>query len=124
MTENYIPPKTISELLERYQNGERYFVGCDFDDRICDFRDLNLQEINLSKSFIAGDFRGANLSKADLSNSNLKTCDFRKANLNGASFEKSALCATYFDEAIFENTNFEGAFYHSHELKKGETPDW
>ncbi|HEX8738413.1 MAG TPA: pentapeptide repeat-containing protein [Pyrinomonadaceae bacterium] len=124
MREIYIPPKTISELLERYKNGERYFVGCDFDDRIYDFRNLNLVEINLSKSFIVGDFRGANLSKADLSNSNLKTCDFRQTNLADANFEKSALCATYFGEAVFENTNFEGAFYHSHELKKGETPDW
>lgn len=124
MIENYISPKTISELLERYKNGERYFVECEFDDQIYDFCNLNLEEINLSKSFIVGDFSGANLSKANLSNSNLKTCDFRGTNLTEANFENSALCATQFDEAIFENTNFQGAFYHSHELKKGEIPDW
>jgi hypothetical protein len=44
MTENYIPPKTISELLERHKNGERYFVECDFDDQTYDLRNLNLKE--------------------------------------------------------------------------------
>ena len=52
MTDKYIPPKTISGLLERYKNGERDFVECDFDDQTYDLRNLNLEGINLSKTFI------------------------------------------------------------------------
>ncbi len=124
MNEKYVPPKTVAELLNRYSNGERYFCECDFDDKICDFRNLNLEGVNFSKSYITGDFRGANLRDANFSNANVKTCDFRGADLTNANFENSALCATEFKGAVFSNSKFKGAFYHSHELKDSENPDW
>lgn len=122
--ESYMPPKTVSELLERYSNGERYFVESDFDDTICDFRNLNLEGVNFSKSYILGDFRGANLRNANFSNANVKTCDFRGADLTNATLENAAVDATEFKGAICKNTNFCNASIHSHSLKKGETPDW
>ena len=123
MTENYVPPKSIPELLDRYKNGERYFVGCHFDDQIYDLKDLNLEGINLSKSFILADFRGANLKYATFYQANVKCCDFRNANLTNASFEDSAIDAALFKGANFENTNFENAGVYGHSMKKGEIPD-
>ena len=120
MTENYAPPKTVAELLERYKNGESVFVECDFDDKICDFRNLNLEGINFSKSFIVADFRGANLQEANFSNSNIKTCDFRGANLTDATFENAAIDSALFEGANLENTNFENAGTYGYSMKKGQ----
>jgi len=124
MNGKYVPPKTVAELIERYNNGERYFVESDFDDKICDFRNLNLERANFSKSYITGDFRGVNLRDANFSNANVKTCDFRGADLTNANFENAALDATEFEGSICNNTNFYNASIHSHSLKKGETPYW
>ena len=124
MTENYIPPKTVAELLERYKNGERYFVESDFDDKVCDFCNLNLEGVNFSKSYILGDFRGANLRNSDFSNANVKTCDFREADLTNATFENSAIDGAIFKGAILQNTIFSNASFYGCILKEGEIPDW
>ncbi|MDQ3132409.1 MAG: pentapeptide repeat-containing protein [Acidobacteriota bacterium] len=123
MIENYIPPKTISELIERYKNGERYFVECDLYDEVHDLRNLNLEGINLSKSFLLADFRQANLRCANFYQANVKTCDFRGADLANATFEDSAIDSALFEGAILENTNFENAGFYGCLLKKGEIPD-
>lgn len=119
MTENYIPPKTISELLERYENGERDFVGCDFYDQTYDLRNLNLKGINLSETFIFADFRRANLRNANFYRANVKSCDFRGADLTNAVFKDAAIDFALFEGAKFNNTDIEGAW----SLKKGEVPD-
>jgi len=124
MTENYVPPKTISELLERYKKGERHFVECEFDDKAYDLRNLNLEGINLSKSFILADFRNANLKGINFYRANVKTCDFRDADLIGANFEDSAIDAALFKGAKLENSNFENAGAYGNSMKKGEIPDW
>ncbi len=124
MTENYVPPKTVSELLERYKNGERYFVESAFDDKVCDFRNLNLEVVNFSKSFILGDFRDANLRNSDFSNANVKTCDFRGADLTDATFENSAIDGATFKGAILQNTNFSNTSFYGCILNDGEIPDW
>ncbi len=124
MTENYIPPKNISELLERYENGERDFIECDLYDEYYDLRGLILEGINLSKTFILADFRGSNLRGANFYQANVKTCDFRGADLTNATFEDSAIDSALFDGAILVNTNFENAGTYGYLMKKGEIPDW
>ena len=124
MTENYIPPKTVSEMLERYKNGERYFAESELDDQVYDLRNLNLEEINLSKSFIFADFREANLKDAIFYQANVKCCDFRGADLTNATFEDAAIDAAIFKGAKLENSNFENAGVYGNSMKKGEIPDW
>lgn len=124
LEENYKPPKTIEELLQRYADGERCFSNSDLDYQTHDLRNLNLIDIDLSYSFIFADFRGANLTGANFSCSNIKTCDFRGANLTNANFSNAAIDGTEFKGAIFNNTNFLDASIQGGLLKSGETPDW
>ncbi|HEY4262611.1 MAG TPA: pentapeptide repeat-containing protein [Schlesneria sp.] len=119
------PPASFSELIDRYQLGERDFQECSLDeDPDNDLRGACLDGIDLSHSYIVADFRGASLCGARFCQANVKTCDFRDANLSNASFAGAALCATTSLGATLDGAGFAGASNHSYVIQPGEYPDW
>ncbi|MBL9186404.1 MAG: pentapeptide repeat-containing protein [Opitutaceae bacterium] len=119
------PPKSFKELLSRYADGERNFVGADLDeDSDNDLSGACLDGIDLSRSFVVASFRRARLRGAVFREANVKTCDFSGADLTGADFRGAALCSTKFAGSIGDGVRLAGAFYHSHEFKDGDPLDW
>lgn len=122
---DYQPPQSANELLQRYQNGERYFGATELDQEPIDFSCLSLEGIIFAPgSFLMVDFRNANLKGADFSDCNVKTCDFRGADLEDACFRNAALEATQFQNANLKNCDFAGASCYSKVLIAREQPDW
>ncbi|RZG71369.1 hypothetical protein EXU29_14020 [Acinetobacter wuhouensis] len=72
-------------ILEKYQNGQRYFT--DYDLYYENFDDQNLADIVFENCFIASSFKRANLTNAKFIHSNIKTNDFSFSNLTNAHFE-------------------------------------
>ena len=120
----YVPPQSVEEVLSRYRRGERYFGQCELEEPVCDFRGVNLAEVDFSHSFMVADFRGATLKSANFTNCNVKTCDFRGSDLQGATFRGAALEGTQFGDAILTGVDFEGAGFFGDTLGAGERPDW
>ena len=121
----YQAPRSMAELLQRYQNGERYFGESDLDQEVLNFQGLSLEGIIFAPhSFLFADFRNANLQEADFSDCNIKTCDFRGANLENARFRNAALEATEFSGANLKNTDFTGASCYNKIFASDERPDW
>jgi uncharacterized protein YjbI with pentapeptide repeats len=113
-----------TELLRRYQSGQRQFCDLDINsDGTNALVGAHIDGIELIDCFITASFRGASMQRA-IVHSNMKTCDFSNADLSGSDFRNAALCATTFVGANMRETDFTGAFFHSHELKKGEVPHW
>ena len=121
---DYSPPKSSDELLRRYSSGERYFAESELDNANYDLRNVNLEGVDLSQSFITAYFCGANLRGANFSNSNVKTCDFSDADLRNADFSGAALEATTFKGAILDGANFAGASCYSRRFEADEKPWW
>jgi uncharacterized protein YjbI with pentapeptide repeats len=116
---------SFRELLDRYGRGERDFAESDLDtDPANDLSGVNLEGIDLSRSYVVANFRGACLRGAVFRGANVKTCDFSGADLTGADFSEAALCGTTFAGTEMRGSQFGGAFYHSYRLQPGEQPDW
>jgi uncharacterized protein YjbI with pentapeptide repeats/type II secretory pathway pseudopilin PulG len=110
----------ISELLQKYQAGER------------SFRDIQLSEVDLSGMKLPGiiltranlsssnlsetSLKEATLFRADLSKTKLHNADLRKANLKGANLSDSDLTGANLLGANLENTNFKNATYDQNTL--------
>lgn len=120
----YKPPTTVEELLQRYNSGERFFVGVELDTSSYDLQDKRFEDADFSRSFITADFRRANLKRASFADANIKTCDFREADLTGANFSGAALEDTRFKGANFEGVCFTDATCYGHTMKEGEIPWW
>lgn len=114
---------TSNELTARYKAGERSFRGLDLDGEILDLRDSNFAGADFSESFIAADFRGANLERCVFERANVKTSDFRGANLRGASFRETAVDGADFSGAETTDACFDGASAQSHIFHSGESPN-
>ena len=101
----------LNDLKERYQSGERSFVGEDFNSSDlsgltligCDFRNSNFFQTDLNKCNLDKcDFRGANLREANLRETSLK-----KADLSGAYLNEADLSGANLSHAILKDTNFQ-----------------
>jgi len=120
---DYKPPQSANEVLIRYRDGERYFGHSNLDEDACDFRGVNLEEVDFSQSFIVADFRDANLRLANFTQCNIKTCDFRGANLQNAIFRGALLESTDFTRSVLMGADFESASIYSHIMQAGEQPN-
>lgn len=99
-------------ILEKYQNGQRYFADYDLDNE--NFDDQNLADIIFEHCFIASSFKRANLTNAKFIHSNIKTSDFSYADLSHAHFEHLEVDGANFtgariDQIYFENNWFQGS---------------
>lgn len=95
----------MTDLLDRYAEGERQFSGfhlCYGQLRGADLRDVNLAEADLHGS----DLSYANLRGADLRRSDLRSVDLRFADLAGADLAGARLDGAHYDR----NTRFSDGF--------------
>jgi uncharacterized protein YjbI with pentapeptide repeats len=121
---NYEPPQSAEELLRRYAEGARYFAESELDNSVHDFRNVELEDADFSRSFIFADFRGADLKRASFASANVKTCDFRNADLEGADFSGAAIDGTLFEGANLQGARFDGAGCYGYTMKAEERPWW
>ena len=99
-------------ILEKYQNGQRYFS--DYDLYYENFDDQNLADIIFENCFIASSFKRTNLKNAKFIHSNIKTSDFSYADLSHAHLEHLVVDGATFtgakiDQIYFENNDFQGS---------------
>ncbi|HEU4678407.1 MAG TPA: pentapeptide repeat-containing protein [Terrimicrobiaceae bacterium] len=109
-------------LIARYAAGERSFADLELDDQVYCFVGAQLAGADFSRSFLLGDFRGANLAGAKFENANVKTCDFRGANLKGASFAGAAIDEAEFSVDTLIGVSFAGATEQGHIHAENELP--
>ena len=88
----YIRSVKASEVLKRYQQGERYFWGVNL--RGADLRGADLSGAHLRGAHLSG----AHLRGADLSGADLRGADLRGAHLSGADLSGAHLRDTTIDE--------------------------
>lgn len=113
---------TDNKLRQRIESGERDFEGEDLGDLCHDLRNMNLQDVNFSRTLLVADFKGSNLQGARFSSANVKTCDFSFANLSQARFDDAAIDGATFTAANLEDADFSGASEQGHVYAKGELP--
>lgn len=120
-----MPPKTVRELIDRYQRGERNFSGSGLDDgQSGDLSGVVLDGVDLSNSFVVAYFTASSLRGAKFINANVKTCDFRGCDLRDADFSGAKLEGTLFGGALLDAARFEGATVYSYTMGENERPDW
>ncbi|MEG4850121.1 pentapeptide repeat-containing protein [Microcoleus sp. B5-D4] len=106
--ENLEPAISAEEFLQRYNQGERDFVG------------VNLAGVNLSRQSLSevnlnsANFRGAELSETklsiiNLSEANLCHANFHKAHISSANLEKAQLLNANLSEATLHSVNLSEA---------------
>ncbi len=97
---------TATELLARYEAGERDFAG------------VVLQDENLSGAILSGiNLKGASLFDVSLSNAYLPECNFSNANLVGLNLMNATLCFSNFEGACLKSINGNGANFGQANLK-------
>lgn len=117
--DNYKPPKTIEDLIDRARRGERYFCDAVIHGGTCDWK--NFAQSNFSRAIIRGavfyntDFRGTEFTGANLRGcyflgaSNFSDCDFSEATLSYAEIAGSRSFNIYNEHVRFTRCNFEKA---------------
>lgn len=119
----YEPPRSVEELLRRYEHGERYFVGIDLPDGAA-MPDVDLQGANLENGWLFdADFRGANLRHVNFTHTNVKCSDFTNADLEGACFQGAPIDAAVFTGANLQGASFAGAGAYGYTFKENEKPE-
>lgn len=98
-------------LLKKYNSGKNIFVGLDIED--IDLSHSHLAGITFVNCYVAGDFKYSNVSYAQFINCNIKTSDFRYADLTYARMEFVSFDAVKFNNAkskgfIFKDNYFQG----------------
>ena len=103
---------SAQEILRRYSNGERNFVGIEIPEGDS-LRGADLSGANFKNSWLSiVDFRDAILRDVCFDNTNVKISDFRGADLTGASFREALLCGSCFTKAKLEDVAIEGATWY------------
>ena len=102
-TDNYTPPSTLQELMQRYALGERHFPNVDLSE-------ANLSRVTLDGAsfgphswFSSADFTGASLRGTSFSKCNVKCATFTGADLTNATFEDAAIESIGLDGAASRN---------------------
>jgi len=111
-TDNYTPPSTLPELMQRYALGERHFPNVDLSE-------ANLSRVTLDGAsfgphswFSSADFTSASLRGTSFCNCNVKCAMFNGADLTNASFANAAIESISLDGAVLVGTNFVGATFY------------
>lgn len=111
----YTPPRTVAELVERYQAGERVFPKTSLSDDVIEtsLPGIDLQGSKLHLIFNDIDLRGASFANADLNfshfDADLSMANFESAELAYSSFGGSNLTDVNLRHAELLHTEFESA---------------
>lgn len=108
-----------SEILRRYERGERDFRGvevCDMDEHLDEqsFKDARLEDADFSGAYIVANFSGAHLRHAKFTGASVKTCMFDRAHLEGADFSDAAIDGATFVSAHLTGAGFARATAYGH----------
>jgi len=107
----YRPAESASEVLSRYDCGERHFQGTDLPGG-SSFNGVVVAGSDFNNSFLSDiDFQSADLRDVSFEETNLKVSDFRGADLRGESFRGAALCGARFAGAKLDDVSTEDAWY-------------
>ena len=118
--ENYRPPASREELLQRYASGERNFPAAESSEPDLSGIVLDGSCFDDGSWFFNANFDGSSLQATSFRDCNVKCASFRGANLKGTSFERVAVEATDFEEAVLEGTRFTGATFYGYTLQEGD----
>lgn len=99
----WLPRVLETELITRYQAGERTFINANL--RCSRLTQQCLQGINLSYAFL----NHADLERTDLSNAELSAADLSNAKLNTANLTNASLFRANLTEADLSGANLKGA---------------
>src|ERR1700730_10371114 len=83
----YTPPRTVAELVERYEAGERSFPQTALSD---DVLETSMPGVDLRGSTLRIVFNDVNLSGSQFSDADLAFCHF-DADLSATNFERADL---------------------------------
>ena len=111
-----------SIVLERYRNGERYFVDLDLEKE--SFDDQNLADCVFERCFLYSSFRRANLRNTKFINGNIKTCDFREADLTNAHFENVSIEGAQFARSKTDGIYFDNNWCYGQVVTKVHFDEW
>jgi uncharacterized protein YjbI with pentapeptide repeats len=99
----YRPAESASEVLSRYDCGERYFQATDLRGG-SSFKGAVVAGSDFKNSFLSDhDFRSADLRDVCFDQTNVEFSDFRGADFGGASFRGAALCGAMFAGAKLDD---------------------
>jgi uncharacterized protein YjbI with pentapeptide repeats len=116
---------TPSEILSRYQSGERDFRDLEItqtNDDDASFREAVLDGSDFTHAFVVADFTRASLKDCRFVEGNVKTCIFDEADLRGCDFSNTAIDAATFRSARLEGATFTGATDQGSVMEPGELP--
>jgi hypothetical protein len=99
--------KTKKEILEHYQNGQRFYRNVDFDNGES-YAHSNFQDAMFENCYFRVDFSNSNFRNARFSECNLKSTDFKNCDLTKTEFINCLVDSIEFGKSdtsslIFEN---------------------
>jgi uncharacterized protein YjbI with pentapeptide repeats len=112
----------VPYVLEKYQQGQRYFQGLDMANE--SFEGQNLEDITFEDCSLYISFKKANLRNATFINGGIKTCDFREADLTNARFENVCIESAQFARSTTDNIYFDNNSSYGQLLTKAHFDDW
>ena len=121
--DNYQPPTSAKELIERYNNGERYFEDVQLEEAMlvrarlegANLLDAHLEMAVLREAHLEGTMlMGAHLEEATLGGVHLEGAYLEEAHLeeaylSGAHLEGAYLSGTHLERAMLNEAHLEGA---------------
>ena len=112
----------VPYVLERYQQGQRYFQDLDMENE--SFEGQNLEDITFEYCSLYLSFRKANLRNAKFINGGIKTCDFREADLTNARFENVCIESAQFARSKTDNIYFDNNSSYGYLVTKADFDNW
>jgi uncharacterized protein YjbI with pentapeptide repeats len=112
----------VPYVLEKYQEGERYFDNLDMENE--SFEGQNLEDITFEDCSLYISFRKANLRNAKFINGGIKKCDFREADLTNARFENVCIESAQFARSKTDNIYFDNNSSYGQLVTKAHFDEW
>lgn len=110
VTSNFMTTATdIQNIIEKYNEGHRYFLNLDFDKGEKLTRQT-LADTTFENCCFSIDFSQTDLTNARFVDCNLKCCDFSSCNLTNTIFENCSLEGAEFKDAKIELTSLNNCY--------------
>lgn len=112
----------VPYVLEKYQDGQRYFQNIDMENE--SFDEQNLEDVVFENCSLYVSFRKANLRNAKFINGGIKTCDFREADLTNARFENVCIESAQFARSKTDNIYFDNNSCFGQLVTRAHFDEW
>ncbi len=108
--------KTKKEILEHYQNGQRFYRNEDFDNGES-YVNSNFQDAMFENCYFGVDFSNTNFRNARFSDCNLKSTNFSNCNLTKTEILNCLVEAVNFGASDTSSLTFENNTCYGNEVK-------